>query len=98
MGGLGYHPSTMDEDKQQPDENTEDGPIELAEPVETMSMKNSFGTAVGAAMFGFEQALYKRPPAEVLAAEHMPERDQAGADDGELIIDFPEPIKRRVDE
>jgi hypothetical protein len=87
----------MDEDKQPPDNDTEDGPVELDEPVETMSMKNSFGTAVGAAMLGFEQALRNDPPPEVMAAEHVPERGQVGGDDGELIIEFPDPIEPRTD-
>ena len=50
-----------------------------------------FGTAIGAAMMGFEQALRREPPAEVMAAEHMPERGSIGLD-GDLVIDFPEPV------
>ena len=35
---------------------------------------------------------------EVLAAEHMPERDQVTSGDGELIIDLPGPIEPREPE
>jgi hypothetical protein len=56
--------------------------------------KGGFGTALGAAMLGFEQALRNEPPAEILAAEHMPERGGA-ADDGGLVIDIPEPRPHR---
>ena len=51
--------------------------------------KNSFGTAMGAAMLGFEQALRREPPAQILAAEHMPERDHSGDGRG-FVIEFPE--------
>jgi hypothetical protein len=74
----------------------EQGPVELDEPVETMSMTGSFGTAVGAAMLGFEQALRNEPPPEVLAAEHMPERDHTSGD-GSVTIGFPAPIERPRD-
>ncbi len=37
-----------------------------------------FGAAIGAAMMGFEQALRREPPAEVMAAEHMPSRGSVG--------------------
>ena len=63
------------------------------EPIEALSMKNSFGTAVGAAMLGFEQALRREPPPEVLAAEHMPERDLSTDDGDEVVIEFPDPIE-----
>jgi hypothetical protein len=76
----------------------DEGPVVLDEPVETMSMKDSFGTAVGAAMMGFEQALRNEPPAETLAAEHMPQRDHVSAGDGSFRIDFPEPVERPVRE
>ncbi len=56
-----------------------------------LSTKGSFGTAVGAAMLGFEQALRNEPPAEILAAEHMPERGHAGQD-SDLVIEVPEPL------
>ena len=75
-------------------EDAEDGPVELDEPVEQMTLRDSFGTAMGAAMLGFEQALRSGPPPEVLAAEHIPERDQVAGDD-DTIIEFPEPIERR---
>ena len=88
----------MHDEKRQEPLDVDDGPVELDGPVETMSMKNSFGTAIGAAMLGFEQALRKEPPAEILAAEHMPERDQATGNDGDLVIDFPDPIVRSADE
>jgi hypothetical protein len=87
----------MDEHERTEPADTEDGPVELDEPVETMSLANSFGTALGSAMLGFEQALRNDPPAEVQAAEHMPERGTIGEDDG-LLLEFPEPIRRRVDE
>ena len=64
------------------------------EPIEALSMENSFGTAVGAAMLGFEQALRREPPSEVLAAEHMPERDLSTDDGDEVVIEFPDPIER----
>lgn len=56
-----------------------------------LSTKGSFGTAVGAVMLGFEQALRSEPPAEILAAEHVPERGQSGKEGG-VIIEFPEPV------
>jgi hypothetical protein len=59
-------------------------------PTKPLSTKGRFGTAVGAAMLGFEQALRNEPPAEIMAAEHMPERGRTG-DDGRLIIEFPDP-------
>jgi len=63
-------------------------------PLEALTMKNSFGTAMGAAMLGFEQALRREPPPEVLAAEHMPERNHVTGDGDEVIIEFPDPVKR----
>ena len=88
----------MADGKPAPTPEADDGPVELDEPVETMSLKNTFGTAAGAAMLGFEQALRREPPAEVLAAEHMPERDQVTSGDGGLIIDLPGPIEPREPE
>jgi len=76
-------------------DESDDGPVELDEPVDQMSMKDSFGTAVGAAMLGFEQALRKGPPPEILAAEHIPERDLVSDDDGQFVIELPEPLERR---
>ena len=58
--------------------------------------KGGFGTALGAAMLGFEQALRNEPPAEILAAEHMPERG-GSADDGGLVIEIPDPRAGRPD-
>ena len=60
-----------------------------AAPVEPLDMKNSSGSAVGAAMLGFEQALRSEPPPEILAGEHIPERGHSGTDDG-IIIEFPD--------
>ena len=54
-----------------------------------LSMKGSFGTAVGAAMLGFEQALRKEPPHETVAAEHTPDQRQVGGQDG-FVIAFPD--------
>jgi hypothetical protein len=59
-----------------------------ASPIEPLTMKGSFGTTLGSAMLGFEQALRSEPPPEVLAAEHMPERGYSG--DGNTVhIGFP---------
>jgi len=60
-----------------------------AERAATEPLGMTFGTAVGAAMLGLEQALRSEPPAEVIAAEHAPERGRTGNDAG-LIIDIPE--------
>jgi hypothetical protein len=49
---------------------------------------NADGTAVGAAMLGFEQALRSEPPPEILASEHVPERGLSGAGDA-MVIEFP---------
>jgi hypothetical protein len=64
-------------------------PVEA--PAKPMSMKGGFGTAVGSAMLGFEQALRDLPPAETLAAEHAPERGRSGDGHG-LVIHFPEAL------
>ena len=88
-----YAPSDMDE-AQGPSLDPADRPTadESREPVsEPLNVKDSFGTAIGAAMLGFEQALRREPPAEVLAAEYVPERGQSGDDSG-LIIEFPDPV------
>ena len=61
------------------------------EPAKPESLKVLSGTAIGAAMLGFEQALRREPPAEVLAAEHVPQRGSIGLD-GDLVIDFPAPL------
>ncbi len=60
-------------------------------PPKPDSLVVPFGTAIGAAMTGFEQAFRREPPAEVMAAEHMPERGSIGLD-GDLVIDFPDPV------
>jgi hypothetical protein len=60
-------------------------------PPKPDSLVVPFGTAIGAAMMGFEQAFRGDPPAEVMAAEHMPERGSIGLD-GDLVIGFPEPV------
>jgi hypothetical protein len=83
-----------DPDHDQRDDPASDGEDVSEEPIEALSMKNSFGTAVGAAMLGFEQALRREPPPEVLAAEHMPERDLSTDDGEEVVIEFPDPIER----
>ena len=59
-----------------------------ASAIEPLTMKGSFGTALGSAMLGFEQALRSGPPPEVLAAEHMPERGYSG-DGNRVHIGFP---------
>ena len=59
---------------------------------EPMTMRETFGTSLGSAMLGFEQALRREPPAEVLAAEHVPERDYSGAGTP-VIIEFPDDRK-----
>lgn len=87
----------MDDPRISHSDEADEGPVELDEPVETMSLRNSLGTAVGAAMLGFEQALRKEPPAEVLAAEHMPERDRVTSGEGELVLEFPAPIERKAE-
>jgi hypothetical protein len=42
-------------------------------------------------MLGFEEALRREPPAQVMAAEHAPERGRIAADGG-LLIDIPDPV------
>lgn len=54
-----------------------------------LDMRNTWGTAVGAAMLGFEQALRKGPPPETVAAEHVPERGSPGLDQGRVLV-FPD--------
>ncbi len=44
-------------------------------------------------MLGLEQALRDEPPAQILAAEHMPARGSSGQDD-DLVIEFPDPLAR----
>jgi hypothetical protein len=57
---------------------------------EPLTLKGSFGTAVGAAMLGFEQALRDGPPPQIQAAEHLPDRRTTSGEDG-LVIEFPGP-------
>jgi len=64
-----------------------------ADETPPLDRTNSFGTAVGAAMLGFEQALRSEPPPEILASEHVPERGLSGADDA-VVIEFPQEGER----
>lgn len=68
---------------------TDDEPASIP-PLE---FPGAFGTAVGAAMLGFEQALRSEPPPEIQAAEHVPERSLGGSDEG-LVIEFPDDLER----
>ena len=79
-----------------PDVDTAEGAPTRTEPesLQPLEIPGTFGTAVGAAMLGFEQALRREPPPEVLAAEHMPERDLSTDDGEEVVIEFPDPIER----
>ena len=61
---------------------------ELEPASEALIMKGSFGTAVGAAMLGFEQALRDAPPPQIQVAEHTPDLRASSGEDG-LIIEFP---------
>ncbi len=75
-----------------------DGPATADRPEEPESIAplefpGSFGTAVGAAMLGFEQALRSEPPPEILAGEHVPERG-LGGQDADLVIEFPDDLER----
>jgi hypothetical protein len=54
-------------------------------------LQTTFGTAIGAAMLGFEQALRSEPPAEVMAAEHAPELGRCG-EDGAVLVVFPDEL------
>jgi hypothetical protein len=58
---------------------------------------SDFGTAVGAAMLGFEQALRSQPPPEVMAAEHRPIRGLTAEGD-ELELVFPDDGPDRVEQ
>jgi len=64
-----------------------------AESIEPLDLSNSWGTAMGAAMLGFEQALRSEPPPETTAAEQVPERGYSG-EGTDVVIDFPDPIER----
>jgi hypothetical protein len=61
------------------------------EPSRPDALVVPLGAAIGAAMIGFEQALRRQPPAEIMAAEHMPSRGSIGLD-SDLVIDFPGPL------
>ena len=63
------------------------------ESIAPLEFPGAFGTAVGAAMLGFEQALRSEPPPEIQAAEHVPERSLGGSDEG-LVIEFPDDLER----
>ena len=56
---------------------------------EPMTMRETFGTSLGSAMLGFEQALRRDPPAEIIAAEHVPERGYTG-EGTPVVIEFPD--------
>lgn len=57
--------------------------------IEPLTLKGSFGTAMGAAMLGPEQALRDGPPPQIQAAEHVPDRRTVSGEGG-LRIDFPD--------
>ena len=50
-------------------------------PPDRLERSRSYGTAIGAAMLGLEQALRSQPPPEVLAVEHAPARGLSGQDE-----------------
>ena len=70
-----------------PAERTPEATPEPAD--EPLTLKGSFGTAVGAAMLGLEQALRDGPPPQVRAVEHTPDQ-RALRGCTELFIEFPE--------
>ena len=72
-----------------PAPTTEDEP----KSIPPLEFPGSFGTAVGSAMLGFEQALRSEPPPEIQAAEHVPERSLGGSAEG-LVIEFPADLER----
>lgn len=67
-------------------------PTEEPASIAPLEFPGSFGTAVGAAMLGFEQALRSEPPPEIQAGEHVPERGIGGQDSG-LILEFPDDVE-----
>lgn len=71
---------------------TADQPAE-PESIAPLEFPGTFGTAVGAAMLGFEQALRSEPPPEIMAGEHVPERG-LGGQDSDLVIEFPDDLER----
>jgi hypothetical protein len=74
-----------------PDERPSPDDVEDRSPT---PLRPTFGTAVGAAMLGFEQAMRSEPPAEVMAAEHAPELGQSGEDE-EMVVVIPDPLPPR---
>ncbi len=64
---------------------------------ERRSLIVTMGSAAGAAMLGFEQAIRSEPPAQIMAAEHMPQRGAVGlgGQAGDLVIEIPEPTPPR---
>ena len=68
-------------------------PEDQPKSIPPLEIPGAFGTAVGAAMLGFEQALRSEPPPEIQAAEHIPEPSLGGSDEG-LVIEFPDDLER----
>ena len=94
MAGEDVDPEALLEQLLQQERTGDEQPTtsEAQEPAtKPLTMKNTFGTALGSAMLGFEQALRREPPAEILAAEHMPERGHSG-DGSKIGIEFPEDV------
>ena len=54
-------------------------------------MGSSAAAALGSAMLGLDQAIRREPPAQIVAAEHQPERDPSGDESTRLIIQIPSP-------
>jgi hypothetical protein len=73
------------------DAPTEVAPDEPSAPA--LDLRHSWGTAVGAAMLGFEQALRTEPPPETVAAEQVPERGSHGLDRDTVLV-FPDEAER----
>ena len=67
---------------------------EVLEALEAAGLTHSWGTAAGAAMLGFEQALRSEPPPETVAGAHVPERGLAGEDEGTMLT-FPDEVARK---
>jgi hypothetical protein len=83
-------PSTHRPEAVDPDEEMRTDEVDAPTSQPPLSMKGAFGTAVGSAMLGFEQALRNQPPAEVVVAQHTPDRHPVNGRD-DLVIRFPEP-------
>ena len=62
---------------------------ELSSTPDRLESRRSFGTAIGAAMLGLEQALRSQPPPQVMAVRHAPIRGLSGQDDGPVLV-FPD--------